>query len=54
MSMVTYDLACFAFQQGHIAFARQWFERAVAFGDEENVKLLALADPEMAPLWDGI
>ena len=49
--IVRYNLACYACQLGQREEARQLLQRAVELGDPTKVKLMALDDPDLAPLW---
>jgi predicted Zn-dependent protease len=51
---IPYGLACYAAQTGRIAEAKQWLERAFALGDAKELKLRALDEPDLEPLWDKI
>jgi hypothetical protein len=46
-----YNLACYACQLGNLKEARQWLEKAFAIGDSKQLKLMALDDPDLEPLW---
>jgi hypothetical protein len=37
---------------GDLAGARQWLDRAFEVGDAQTLKLEALDDPDLAPLWN--
>src|SRR6185295_8052547 len=49
-AMIPYNLACYACQLGQMDEARRWFDSAIAVGDADEVKLMALDDPDLAPL----
>jgi predicted Zn-dependent protease len=48
---VRYNLACYECQLGRFAQARAWLEKAFKLGDASELKLAALDDPDLAPLW---
>lgn len=48
--VIRYDLACYECQLGRLDHARRWLDRAFAIGDKEELKLMALDDPDLAPL----
>lgn len=52
--IIPYDLSCYACQLGKIAEGRRWLGRAFHLGDAKEVKLLALADPDLKILWPEI
>jgi tetratricopeptide (TPR) repeat protein len=49
-----YNLACYACQLGNLKEAGQWLEKAFAIGDSKQLKLMALNDPDLEPLWRKI
>jgi tetratricopeptide (TPR) repeat protein len=49
--VIPYNLACYTCQLGRLDEARQWFERALRVGDEKKIKLAALDDPDLVPLF---
>jgi tetratricopeptide (TPR) repeat protein len=49
-----YNLACYACQLGRLEQAKQWLEKAFALGDAKQMKLAALDDPDLEPLWKEI
>jgi hypothetical protein len=51
---IAYNLSCYASQMQHLDDARLWFKRAVAIGGKESMKKMALADPDLEPLWAEI
>ena len=51
--MIPYNLACYACQLGQLPGAQDWLEKALEAGDAKQVKLMALEDPDLEPLWAG-
>jgi Flp pilus assembly protein TadD len=51
---VAYNLACYACQMQQMDTARTWLERAFAIGGKERMQPMALADPDLEPLWEEI
>ena len=51
---VHFNLACYACQMGQLDEARAWLKRALKAGDKETIKLKALVDEDLAPLWPEI
>ena len=52
--VIPYDLACYACQLGKLDEGRQWLRKAFRLGDPKEIKPLALADPDLKPLWSEI
>ena len=52
--IIAYDLACYACQLNRLDEGRSWLKKAFNLGDNKEVKLLALADPDLKPLWPEI
>jgi Tfp pilus assembly protein PilF len=50
-STIPYNLACYACQLGRLVEARDWLAQAFRLGDAKEIKLRALDDPDLAPLW---
>jgi predicted Zn-dependent protease len=51
---IFYNLACYACQMQELDTARQWLKRALDVGGWERMKAMALADPDLEPLWEEI
>jgi tetratricopeptide (TPR) repeat protein len=51
---IPYNLSCYACQMRQLEKARKWLKRAVAIGGKEQIRQMALADPDLAPLWEEI
>ena len=49
-----YNLACYESQLGRLEQARSWLEKAFELGEAKKLKLAALADPDLEPLWKGL
>jgi tetratricopeptide (TPR) repeat protein len=49
--LVQYNMACYACQLGEIEEARAFLARAIEWGDADKVKLMALDDSDLAPLF---
>lgn len=49
---LTYNLACFCAALGKIEEAREWLKRALDANGAE-LKLQALNDPDLAPVWSA-
>jgi hypothetical protein len=46
-----YNLACYACQLRELKEGRRWLEKAIDLADTKEVKLMALNDPDLEPLW---
>lgn len=49
--VIPYNLACYSCQLGDLVGARDWFAQALQLGNEKEIKLQALDDPDLEPLW---
>jgi tetratricopeptide (TPR) repeat protein len=52
--IVRYNLACYCSRLGRIKEAMGWLEQAIDFTDEEDIRQMALDDPDLEPLWAKI
>ena len=52
--VIPYDLACYACQLARVEEGRAWLRKAFLLGDEQEIKVLALADPDLKILWNEI
>jgi tetratricopeptide (TPR) repeat protein len=50
-AIIAFNLSCYACQMRQLDAAREWLRRAVALGGEEDIKQMALKDPDLQPLW---
>ena len=50
---IPYNLACYSCQLGDLVGARDWLAQAYQLGDAQKWKVTAMADPDLAPLWEG-
>ncbi len=53
-STIAYNLACYACQLGRMQEAKEWLGRAIDVGEPNAVRLMALDDPDLEPLWKSI
>ncbi len=51
---IPYNLSCYACQMRQLELAREWLKRATAIGGIEPITQMALADPDLEPLWGEI
>ncbi len=48
--IMRYNLACYACQLGHLNEAMDWLKQAMKMKGKENVRQMALSDPDLEPL----
>ena len=53
-STIAYNLSCYACQMRQMEEARAWIRKAMKIGDKARIKLQALEDPDLEPLWGEI
>ena len=51
---IPYNLSCYACQLHDLKAARRWLKRAERVAGKGPVKQLALADPDLEPLWEEL
>jgi tetratricopeptide (TPR) repeat protein len=51
---IRYNLACYECQLGRLEQAKNWLEKAFKMGDAGAIRLAALDDPDLEPLWKQI
>jgi Flp pilus assembly protein TadD len=51
---VFYNLACYECQLGDLSAAEDWLKRAFGMKGSKQLKLDALDDPDLEPLWEQI
>ena len=49
-----YNLACYECQLGRLDKAKEWLEKAFNLGDAKGLKMAALDDPDLEPLWQSL
>ena len=52
--VISYNLSCYACQMKQMEAARVWLKRAAVLGGKEEIKRMALNDPDLEPLWEEI
>lgn len=52
--VIPYNIACFACQLGQMPDACKWLLRAFDIEKTAQLKLMALCDPDLKPLWEKI
>ena len=48
---ILYHLAVYGCHLGRLREAGKWLERAFEIGDAKQIKLKALHDPDLEPIW---
>ena len=54
LSTIPYNLACYACQLGDLDQARGWLAKAMRIRGKEDIKKVALSDPDLQPMWEAI
>ena len=52
--VICFNLACYACQLGQLDEARGWLKRAMKIGERDKIKLMAMVDEDLEPLWKEI
>lgn len=52
--LIAYNLACYACQLGNQDRAKELLALAYERGDPKEIKLMALNDPDLGPLWHSL
>lgn len=52
--IMRYNLACYECQLGRLEQAKNWLQKSFELGDARKMKLAALDDPDLEPLWKRI
>jgi len=52
--IIPFNLACYACQLGQLDEARAWIKRALKLGGKGRIRLMALVDEDLEPLWPEI
>jgi tetratricopeptide (TPR) repeat protein len=50
VSVIPYNLACYACQLGRLTEAKEFLKRAMTLQSKDEIKRMALADPDLKPL----
>jgi tetratricopeptide (TPR) repeat protein len=53
-SILRYNVACYECRLGRLEQAKHWLEKAFKMGNLRRMKLAALQDPDLEPLWKEI
>ena len=52
--LMRYNLACYSCQLGNLKEAMLWLEKAIDLAGKKDIRLMALDDPDLEPLWTKI
>jgi tetratricopeptide (TPR) repeat protein len=52
--LMRYNLACYCCQLGNLKEALQWLQLAIDLAGKKDIRLMALNDPDLEPLWANI
>ena len=50
---IPHNLACYSAQLGRLPEAGDWLAQAFRLGNAKEIKLQAIDDPDLAPLWEN-
>ncbi len=53
-AIIAFNLACYACQMRQVQAARSWLARAARTGGKRTIQQMALAEPDLEPLWGEI
>jgi predicted Zn-dependent protease len=53
-STVPYNLACYSARLGKVGEACDWLKRALRIDGSRELKLMALRDPDLSPIWENV
>jgi tetratricopeptide (TPR) repeat protein len=51
--MIQFNLACYCAQLGQLGAAQEYLHKSYELGDAKQIKLMALDDDDLKPLWEG-
>ena len=51
--MIQYNLACYCSQLGQLDAAQEYLGNSYELGDAKQIKLMALNDDDLKPLWEA-
>ena len=53
-STVPYNLACYSARLGKLGEACHWLKEALRIDGSPELKLMALRDPDLKPVWENV
>ena len=54
VSIIAYNLSCYACQLNQLEVSRVWLKRAIEAGGKDAIKKMALQDDDLKPMWEEI
>jgi tetratricopeptide (TPR) repeat protein len=54
IAVISYNLACYCAQLRRLKESKRWLSQAFKIGDAKELKLIALDDTDLEPLWKGL
>ena len=51
--MIQYNLACYCAKLGQLDAPQEYLNKSYEFGDAKQIKLMALDDEDLKPLWES-
>jgi tetratricopeptide (TPR) repeat protein len=52
--LISFNLACYECQLGNLRESIQWLKKAIELGGKKDIRLMALEDDDLKPLWEQI
>jgi predicted Zn-dependent protease len=52
--VIPYNLACYSCRMDRLDEARMWLQQAMVVGNAQQIKSMALSDPDLEALWDEL
>jgi predicted Zn-dependent protease len=52
--LIRYNLACYACQLGNRTEAFEWLQKAIDLAGKDDIRMMALEDPDLEPIWIDI
>lgn len=52
--VIPYNLACYSCQLGQLKESKEWLEKAIAAAGKTDLRIMALEDADLKPLWKEI
>ena len=52
--IIRYNLACYCCQLGNLTESMHWLEKAIELAGKNHIRLMALDDEDLKPLWEKI
>ena len=52
--LMRYNLACYSCQLGNISESFDWLGKAISIAGKKEIRIMALDDPDLEPMWTRI